>query len=130
MPHTLLALYHYFNLGNREAAYYIAAILSSGERLERDFLEQYYGDLFHTPCNPDFVGPFEAPENMNEYLFGLGEHLETSRVAILSAEEYNAIVEAVTNKEELQKRLFSSSTILNNPHAPVKRRGLLGKIFH
>ena len=125
---NIIVLYNYLAEENKKASYYILNVLHKTGVLEKSLTEESYKNLFHSPLDREYIGPFQSIEDLQRYSFNLCEKLEADQAAIISAQEYNGMVERISDVAELREQVFQIGDTIHNP-TPKKRR-FLDKLFH
>ncbi|MEI8346211.1 MAG: hypothetical protein WCG27_02005, partial [Pseudomonadota bacterium] len=129
---TILGIYNYLNTAGPDAAYYLIYLYDKGGLVDRDLLRRIYEEMFFTQnkkFDPRFIGPFDNLESLHQFTLRLCVKSDASRVRLLSAMEYNSIIEGISSLNELNHALNEKGVCLENVEKMNRRKGIWGKIF-
>ena len=129
MPDTICFIYNYLTLKRKIQAYYIVGFFSEGGELKRDRLHKSYEEMFHSTSDNEYIGPFQSLDDIRKYCFALCDYLNAQNSQILSVEEYNVMIENVTNRSEFAKQILLFGDSLLNP-SHKKRKHFFQDFFH
>ena len=128
----LVGVYHYFSPHGGSAAYYLLYLMGAQGLIEYEVLQKAYREMFFSsqrPMNEHFAGPFEGLENLQQYVLRLCVQLDLSSAHLVSANDFNQIMENTATGEDLVTRLIAQGHELENLDKAKRKKGLLGKIF-
>ena len=128
MSNNIVVIYNYLTEENRSSSYYILNIFHKSAILEKSLTEECYKALFPLPLDREYLGPFQSVEDIQRYSFSLCDKLGIDRATIISVQEYNAMIEGISDIAELREKIFQVGDIIHNP-APKKKK-FLDSLFH
>ncbi len=122
MSNTICIIYNYLTLKRKKQAYYIIGFFSEGGELKQDLLYKYYNEMFYMASDSEYLGPFQSFNDILKYSMALCNCLDTQKAQILSVEEYNLMMENVTNTNEFAEQiLLFGESFINSSYKKKKR---------
>jgi hypothetical protein len=135
---ALVGVYDYFNesyvkenslSGAKGASFYFLYLLDKTGLLNRDELASVYQEVLGVELKSHYVGPFENLESLNQFAFNLCQKKDAEKIYILSAEEYNQIIEnSVNDVSTFSQAIMAKANCLEN--IDHRKKGFLGKLFN
>lgn len=110
----IIGIYNYVlseKQSEKASAYYILYLLDQNGLME----------------NHERPGPFYSLEELNQYAYSLCEEANAKKISLVSAEEYNTLLENTQQISEFQKDLLEKGSVLEN--IARKKKSILSRIF-
>jgi hypothetical protein len=127
----LIGVYQYFNPNPEEeigASYYLLYLLDQRGILEKEDAKKLYQES-HTSFDlkSKYIGPFESVDNINQFAFLLCEKLDAQKISLLSAQEYNGLLEHTQQASDFHRDLLLKGNVIDN--IDKKEKGFFKKLF-
>lgn len=132
----LVGIYNFINPfpeEGQESHYYLLYLLDEKGILERDLALKLFTERFSPPeieglkAPANTIGPFVSLETLNQYAFALCEELNAAKVSLLSAQEYNMLLDQSLEASDFHRDLLEKGNVLENIER--KQKGFLGRFF-
>lgn len=129
---SVVAIYNFFNPRPEEideAGFYLLYLLDEKGLLELEGARKLFLNAFNDINYMDvkYIGPFENQDRLNQFAFTLCEDLNAGRISLLSAQEYNNLLENHQQVEDLYQDLLAKGDMIENVER--KKKGFLSRFF-
>ncbi len=124
---SIFVIYSFFNLkipmsGNIKKGlslsnYYILNVFDKNREIDWDILTETFKDLFLDDCEikgEGPLGPFDNLTSLNRFSFEVLKKLKAKTVHLLSAEEFNSIIERSSSACDFKKIIEGNSKKIEN----------------
>lgn len=135
------AIYSYMNptLGleeykgvNQSNDYYILNVFCKRDTFDKDYLKNLYDELLFERAQIDYphlIGPFQDKKELKRFCQELLLKNKGKNIHLISAKEFNSIIEKTDNIIECEDNFLSSEEVMENIHLKEKN-SFLGRLFN
>lgn len=129
---TIVGIYNFFNPRPEEideSGFYLLYLLDERGLLELGGARKLFLNAFNEANYIDakYIGPFDTFERLNQFAFALCENVNAARISLLSAQEYNSVLESHQQVVDFHQDLLAKGNVIENIER--KKKGFLNRFF-
>jgi hypothetical protein len=131
----IVGVYNFLNAFpdlHNDSAYYLLYLLDEKGLLDKAAAQKFYDEKFKSESgsaniHQNMIGPFDSTDHLNQYAFQLCEELNAQKVSLLSAQEYNLLLESTQTASDFHRDLLLKGNVMENIER--KKQGFLRRFF-